>query len=80
MPSYGLAAVVQNWLTRWEAAQAARYAAWTGAPTVSGGVTAVVGTAGTMFTGSGAALSTGFAAATQRWTARPGASGGISFR
>jgi hypothetical protein len=74
VPNYGLAAIAQNWLGRWEKAQAARYAAWTGAPSPVAGVTAVIGTAGSMFTGSG----TGFAAV-QRWQ-QYGAPSGVSFR
>ncbi len=78
MPNYGLAAIAQKWLARWEAAQAARYSAWSGASSVVGGVTAVVGTAGTMLKGSGTSLETAFAAAAQRWTAGP--TGGLNFR
>lgn len=71
MPNYGLASLAQSLLTRWEAAQAARYSAWTGASTIPGGVMAVAATAGTLLRGSGTAMSTAFTAATQRWAVGP---------
>lgn len=76
MPNYGAAAIVQSWLTRWEHAQQARYAAWTGAPTVVAGVTAVAGTAGSMLKGSGVGANAFSSVA--RWAAGPAS--GISFR
>ncbi len=47
MPNFGILPFAQNWLRRWEAAQAARYAAWTSAATVQQGVMGVIATAGT---------------------------------
>jgi hypothetical protein len=74
VPNYGLASIAQGWLTRWEAAQAARYSAWTAAPTVVAGVTAVIGTAGRLVSGgSGPAF-----AAVAKWST--GSASGIRFR
>jgi hypothetical protein len=66
--------MAQNLLTRWEQAQAARFAAWSGAANPVAGATAVLGTAGMMLKGSG----TGFAAV-QRW-AQLGTPSGVKFR
>lgn|GEM_PF-4907404 len=74
MPNYGVGALGETWLRRWEAAQQARYQAWTSAPTLVGGVIAVAETVGTLVGGSGTSFS-----AVQRWN-QPGPQAGIRFR
>ena len=78
MPSYGLGQIAQTWLQRWEAANAARYKAWSSAPTVAGGVTAVVGTAGAMFGASPGSGGLSLSAVAKWATGTPAA--GIAFR
>lgn len=78
MPQYGAGQIVQTWLQRWEAAQAARYKAWSSAPTVAGGVTAVVGTAGSMFGVSPGSGGLSLSAVAKWATGHPQA--GIAFR
>lgn len=78
MPGIGLAAIAQGLLTKWEAAQAARYNAWSGASSVPAGLAAVVGTAGSMV--KGVAGDTRYAAAAGRYIATPVMDTGITFR
>ena len=76
MPSFGVGSIVQGLLTKWEAAQAARYAAWNGASSVPAGVMAIAQTAGSMFKGSSGLT---FAGAAGRYIAEP-AGPGTMFR